>query len=88
LERGYVLKIVESYSFLALLEINNLVHICGYVHFDSSNWKLVVSDDSAQQEDGINCEVSVILNVAAMFVGHQLSGIEDFDRSRYWEHDL
>jgi Ulp1 family protease len=55
-------------AFLALLEINNLIHICGSMHFDSSkfNWKLVVSDDSAQQEDGINCGVFMILNVAAV----------------------
>jgi len=77
-----------SIAFLALLEITNLIHVSGSMKFNLTNWKLVVSEDCAQQDDGINCGIFVILNVASMFVGHQLSGIEDYDRSRYWIHDL
>ena len=40
-------------------------------------WKLVISNDCAQQTDSNNCGVFVILNIAAMFVGHQLTGIEN-----------
>ncbi len=75
-------------AFLALLEVANLIIYCGLMEFNSSDWKFVVSDDSAQQDDGINCGVFVILNIAAMFEGHQLSGIDEIDRARHWIHDL
>jgi len=75
-------------AFQALLEITNLIYYCGLMAFNLSDWKLVVSNDCAQQNDGINCGLFVILNIAAMFEGHQLSGIEDIDRARYWFYDL
>jgi hypothetical protein len=75
-------------AFLALLEVTNLIIYCGLMVYNLPDWKFVVSDDSAQQNDGINCGIFVILNIAAMFEGHQLSGIEEIDRARHWIYDL
>ena len=43
-----------------------------------------ISNDCAQQTNSNNCGVFVILNTAAMFIGHQLTGIENQINIRNW----
>jgi len=51
-------------------ELTNLVFQSGSIEFEANEWKTVISSDCLQQNDGHNCGIFVILNLAAMFIGN------------------
>jgi Ulp1 family protease len=52
------------------LELTNLVFQSGSIEFEANEWKTVIISDCLQQDDGHNCGIFVILNLAAMFIGN------------------
>jgi hypothetical protein len=74
--------------FYVLLELMNLINNSGFISYEPSNWKLIISNDCASQADGHSCCLFVILNTMSMFLGFQLTETNDPVRVRYWVYDL
>jgi len=66
------LILIKDYAITIylLLELTNLVFQSGSIEFEANEWKTVISSDCLQQNDGHNCGIFVILNLAAMFIGN------------------
>ncbi len=83
-------KLKKDYAITIylLLELTNLIFQSGSIEFEANDWKTVISSDCLQQNDGHNCGIFVILNLAAMFIGNQLLEMKNPEKIRHWIYEI
>jgi Ulp1 family protease len=83
-------KLKKDYAITIylLLELTNLIFHSGSIEFEANDWKTVISSDCLQQNDGHNCCIFVILNLAAIFIGNQLLGMKNPEKVRHWIYEI
>ena len=75
-------------TFYALLQLTNLIFNSFDLSIDPSDWNLIISNDNAQQIDGSNCGLYVILYINAMFSSQIFQRLKNPNQVRKWLYEV
>lgn len=84
-------KKLENYSmsFLALINLTKLIYsTCYFAEFSLNEWKFILSNDCALQDDGNNCGVFVLANICCILNKFQMSELKNPEQARYYFRNL